>query len=209
MNLFFVWRIFSQALKSKSLLCSIVSHDSALLQFISIKKIKDHHFETSIKAKSNPSLSKRFQFCINLLLIGACKNLCKFTHICVGWFVNWIWCQFQLEKAYFAVNWEVVCKWISFFGNVDEFFSLKRWAADGFQIVDSVQKTFPRRTNRRKKCQSHSNSRKREKFSCIFKTYKLFFGKQHFTKALWYYFISEIMKLGTQLAPTCMCVPLR
>ena len=47
-----------------------------------------------------------------------------------------------------------------FFGKVDEFFSLKRWAADGFQIVDSVQKTFPRRTNRRKKCQSHSNSRK-------------------------------------------------
>ena len=27
-----------------------------------------------------------------------------------------------------------------FFGKVDEFFSLKRWAADGFQIVDSVQK---------------------------------------------------------------------
>ena len=106
------------------------------------KIIKDHHFETSIRAKSNPSLSKRFQFCINLLLKGACKNLCKFTHICVGWFVNWIWCQFQLEEAYFAVNWEVVCKWISFFGNVVEFFSLKRWAADGFQIVDSVQKNF-------------------------------------------------------------------
>ena len=209
MNLFFVWRIFSQALKSKSLLCSIVSHDSALLQFISIKKIKDHHFETSIRARSNPSLSKRFQFCINLLLIGACKNLCKFTHICVGWFVNWIWCQFQLEEAYFAVNWEVVCKWISFLARWMNFSPWNDGLLMGFKLSILYKKTFSKANQPSKEMPITFQFKKREKFSCIFKTYKLFFGKQHFTKALWYYFISEIMKLGTQLAPTCMCVPLR
>jgi len=131
------------------------------------KIIKDHHFETSIRAKSNPSLSKRFQLCINLLLIGACKSLCKFTHICVGWFVNWIWCQFQLEEAYFAVNWEVVCKWISFLATWMNFSPWNDGLLMGFKLSILYKKTFPRRTNRRKKCQSHSNSRK-EKSSCAY-----------------------------------------
>ena len=72
-----------------------------------------------------------------------------------------------------------------------------------------TKKTFSKANQPSKEMPITFQFKKREKFSCIFKTYKLFFGKQHFTKALWYYFISEIMKLGTQLAPTCMCVPLR
>ena len=96
-----------------------------------------------------------------------------------------------------------------FFGKVDEFFSLKRWAADGFQIVDSVQKNFSKANQPSKEMPITFQFKKREKFSCIFKTYKLFFGKQHFTKALWYYFISEIMKLGTELGPHMYGVPLR